>query len=74
MFQYALCAFATHDNGAMLGTVYQMCWVALVHEKVGLYDGALRFCGLALETDLRKAGAPFTKAGDDDSVHPRPRA
>ena len=39
----------------------QVCWIALAHEKVGLYDGALRFCRLALEPDLLKAGTPWNK-------------
>jgi hypothetical protein len=48
----------TFDFGAFWGPNHQTCWLALVHEKVGLYDGALRFCRLALEPDLLKAGMP----------------
>jgi hypothetical protein len=51
----------THDHGGMFGGNGQTCWLALVHEKLGLYDGALRFCRLALEQDLLKAGVPHTK-------------
>jgi hypothetical protein len=50
----------THDIGGLCG-FYQTCWLALAHEKVGLYDGALRFCRLALEPDLKKAGTPYSK-------------
>ena len=48
----------THDVHAFWGGDHQTCWIALAHEKFELYEGALRFCGLALETDLLKAGAP----------------
>jgi hypothetical protein len=51
---------STHDVGALIG-VHQTCWLALAHEKVGLYDGALRFCRLALEPDLKKAGSRYSK-------------
>ena len=37
------------------------CWLALTHEQVGLYDGAVRFADLQLETDVLKAGVPLTK-------------
>ena len=59
--QYSITAFPTQDQGSMLGSTYQTCWIALAHETVGLYDGALRFCSLALETDLAKGAAPHTK-------------
>ena len=39
----------------------QACWLALAHEKVGMYEGALRFGDLQLETDLLKAGTPNLK-------------
>jgi hypothetical protein len=51
----------THDHGSLLGCNHQTCFMALAHEKVGLYEGALRFCRLALEPDLLKAGAPYSK-------------
>jgi hypothetical protein len=51
----------THDQGAMFGCAHQTCWIALAHEKVGLYEGALRFCRLSLEPDLLKAGMPHIK-------------
>jgi hypothetical protein len=51
----------SHDYGALCGTNHQTCWIALAHEKVGLYDGALRFCRLALEPDMTKAGMPCKK-------------
>jgi hypothetical protein len=50
-----------YDHGGFWGANHQTCWIALAHEKVGLYDGALRFCRLALGTDLLKAGVPFIK-------------
>jgi len=50
----------THDGGGRHG-VHRSCWIALAHEKVGLYDGALRFADLQLEPDLLKAGTPLTK-------------
>ena len=37
------------------------CWLALAHEKVGLYAGAIRFVDLQLEMDVLKAGIPLTK-------------
>lgn len=48
----------THNAFGMWGGDHQTCWIAVAHEKFGLYEGALRFCGLALETDLLKAGVP----------------
>ena len=36
-------------------------WIALAHEKYGLYDGAIRFADLQLEPDEMKAGLPLTK-------------
>ena len=45
------------DQGASF--MYQACWIALAHEKLGLYEGAIRFADLQLEQDLRKGGAPF---------------
>jgi hypothetical protein len=51
----------TCDYGAFWTTNHQTCWLAVAHEKVGLYDGALRFCRLALEPDMLKAGAPHVK-------------
>ena len=59
-YQYSL-TMPTHDHGGFFGVMHQTCWIALAHEKVGLHDGALRFCRLALETDLLKAGVPHTK-------------
>ena len=52
--------FETFDHGAFFGW-YQACWLALAHEKYGLFDGAIRFADLQLEPDLRKAGMPLTK-------------
>jgi hypothetical protein len=51
----------THDGGAFHGGSHHTCWLALAHEKVGLHDGALRFCRLALEPDMLKAGVPHIK-------------
>jgi hypothetical protein len=51
----------SHDPGALFGINHQTCWIALAHEKVGLYEGALRFCRLALEPDMKKAGTPYSK-------------
>ena len=59
-YQYSM-TMPTFDFGAFWGTNHQTCWIALAHEKVGLYDGALRFCRLALEPDLLKAGMPYRK-------------
>ena len=52
--------FPTHNPGAYC-IFYSTCWLALAHEKVGLYDGAIRFADLQLESDVLKAGAPLTK-------------
>ena len=49
-----------YDHGTVFGA-YQACWIALAHEKVGLFDGALRFVGLQMETDMLKAGTPLKK-------------
>jgi tetratricopeptide (TPR) repeat protein len=59
-YQYSMTQ-PTYDHGALWGGNHQTCWIALAHEKVGLYDGALRFCRLALEPDLLKAGTPYIK-------------
>ena len=59
-YQYSMIR-PMHDLGALFGACHQTCWIALAHEKVGLYEGALRFCKLAAEPDLLKAGAPYTK-------------
>ena len=48
------------DHAATFGS-YQSCWIALAHEKVGLYKGALRFADLQLEPDMLKAGTPKQK-------------
>ena len=48
------------DYGTFMG-MYQACWIALAHEKVGLCEGALRFADLQLETDILKAGTPLKK-------------
>ena len=50
--------FPTHMH---LYAMYRTCWIALAHEKSGLYDGALRFADLQLEPDMLKAGLPLTK-------------
>jgi len=49
------------DFGAQYNGMYHTCWIALAHEKVGMYDGALRFANLALEQDMAKAGNPNIK-------------
>ena len=49
-----------NDHAALFGS-YQTCWIALAHEKVGLYEGAIRFANLQLEPDMRKAGLPKRK-------------
>ena len=46
-----------YDHGSVFGA-YQTCWLALAHEKVGLYTGALRFADLQMETDILKGGTP----------------
>jgi hypothetical protein len=48
------------DLGATMG-LYQTCWIALAHEKVGLYEGALRFADLQLEPDMLKGGGLFER-------------
>merc|ERR1719272_2883589 len=40
---------------------YASCWLALAHEKVGLFDGAIRFADLQLEPDMQKAGTPLSQ-------------
>jgi hypothetical protein len=47
----------TADPGSMLNC-YQYLWIALAHEKVGMYDGALRIISLALETDNSRGASP----------------
>jgi hypothetical protein len=59
-YQYSM-TMPTFDYGGFWGGLHHTCWVALAHEKVGLYDGALRFCRLALEPDPMKAGVPSIK-------------
>ena len=49
-----------YDYTATFGAV-QTCWIALAHEKVGMYEGAIRFANLQLEPDVLKAGVPLTK-------------
>ena len=51
--------FPTHDHGCLFGS-HQSCWIALAHEKHGLYDGAIRFADLELGPQS-KAGAPLIK-------------
>ena len=51
----------THDHGGFCNANHQTCWIALAHEHCGLYEGALRFCRLALEPDQLKAGQPHLK-------------
>jgi tetratricopeptide (TPR) repeat protein len=60
-FYQASMTLPTHDHGSLWGVNHQTCWLALAHEKVGLYEGALRFCRLALELDMLKAGVPSIK-------------
>ena len=43
------------------GAFYPACYIALAHEKYSLFDGAIRFADLQLETDMSKAGAPLAK-------------
>ena len=50
-----------HDVGS-ISNFYPACYLALAHEKVGLFDGALRFADLQLEPDVLKAGAPLSKS------------
>ena len=52
--------FPTFDYGALFG-MHQFNWLALAHEKVGLYEGALRFADLQMEPDYLKGGAPLLK-------------
>jgi len=59
-YQYSM-TLPTHDFGGLYGSAHHTFWLALAHEKVGLYDGALRFCRLALEPDPLKAGVPSLK-------------
>ena len=49
-----------NDHAALFGS-YQTCWIALAHEKVGLYEGAIRFANLQLEPYMQKAGLPKRK-------------
>ena len=49
-----------YDHGAVFQG-YHTVWIALAHEKYGLYDGAIRFADLQLEPDEMKAGLPLTK-------------
>jgi hypothetical protein len=58
-YQYSM-TMPKHHHTASVG-VTQTCWIALAHEKFGLFDGALRFCRLQLEPDLKKAGTPYMK-------------
>ena len=39
----------------------QSVWLALAHEKVGLFDGAIRFANSQLELNVLKGGNPLTK-------------
>lgn len=48
----------THDNGVIFG-VTMFYWLALAHEKVGLYAGAIRFAELQLGPKCR-ANSPLT--------------
>ena len=50
----------THSYG-QLHSVHNPVWIALAHEKFGLYEGAIRFADLQLETDLLKSGSPLCK-------------
>ena len=50
----------THDHAAIFGG-YQVCWIALAHEKCGLHEGAVRFADWQLEPDKLKGGTPLTK-------------
>ena len=47
----------THDHAAILGTHYTFM-IALAHEKVGLYEGAVRFADLACGPKSR-GGTPY---------------
>ena len=58
VYAYSM-TFPTHDVGAFWGS-HQFCWLALAHEKVGLYEGALRFAGLQFGP-VSKAGYPLAK-------------
>jgi len=60
-FYQASMTLPTHDHGGVWGGNHQTCWIALAHEKVGLWDGALRFCRLSIEPDVLKAGTPHIK-------------
>ena len=44
------------DFGMQFNGCYHTVWIALAHEKVGLWDGALRFADLSIHTEL------FTKS------------
>ena len=59
-YAYTMTFGPTYDGSSFLGFTHP-CWLALAHEKVGLYDGAIRFADLQLESDVLKAGAPLTK-------------
>ena len=39
----------------------QTCYIALAQEKVGLFEGAIRFANLQVEQDMMKGGMPLTK-------------
>jgi hypothetical protein len=47
----------SHDQGAFMN-LYQFVWIALAHEKFQLWEGALRFCDLGVETEETKAANP----------------
>jgi hypothetical protein len=59
IYEYCM-TFPTHDFTSYV-QLYQPCWIALVHEKFSLFDGALRFVDLQLEPDPLKAGNPLNK-------------
>jgi hypothetical protein len=55
-----------HDHGQYI-RFYNYVWLALAHEKVGMYTGALRICELGLETDSTKGATPHS--WDSSALH-----
>ena len=58
---YAYSMTMPHYNHGARIEAYQACWIALAHEKMGLYEGALRFANLEVEIDQLRAGNPSSK-------------
>ena len=55
------CVMGTHDLGTNFNGCYYTYTIALAHEKVGLYEGAIRFANLQLVPEPSKGGNPHAK-------------